>query len=272
MKPAMNGILAVLCLWASAGWAVAGEESAGTPEIVDVQPEVAAEGRSARPSPAAALERARAFKRLKQDLVTSIEHKGRTQEIQGRMWKDGERVRFELSLPTPNGPMIQLAVFDGRMFTTHLPEPINVANQVDFSEVEKRVEPRRWALFNRARALAVESDPFLGMDTGTLAFQRFDELDGLAVHVFEADMEPIPEDFRGGFPYVAARAEIWLAVEDGMPRRVTHFTEGGIPILTHTFRNVVIDPPLDDGLFTLTFAKNVKVDDTTKQVVQKLVE
>ena len=224
------------------------------------------------PSGAEVVERARAVSRLSQDLVTGIEFQGQTQEIKGRMWKDGARVRFEIAMPTPAGELTQYAAFDGRVFATYLPAPINMAQQIDFSEVQKRVEPRKWALFNRARALAVESDPFLGMELGTLAFRRNETLDGEAVQVFAAAMEPLPDDFRSAFPYVAAQAEIWVAPSDGLPRRVIHFTDEGAKILSHTFSNVVMDPQLEDGLFTLKFPPETKVDDSTRQVVLKLTD
>ena len=227
---------------------------------------------SEAPSGAAVVERARSVSRLRQDLVTGIEFQGQTQEIKGRMWRDGVRVRFEITMPTPAGELTQYAAFDGRVFATYLPAPINIAQQIDFSEVEKRVEPRKWALFNRARALAVESDPFLGMDLGTLVFRRNETLEGEAVQVFAAEMEPLPDDFRTAFPYVAARAEIWVAPADGLPRRVIHFTDAGAKILSHTFRNVVIDLEMDDGLFTLKFPPETKVDDSTRQVVLKLTD
>ena len=257
MERVIRWWLAATGMMVLAGGAMAGEGDAGGAEA---------------PSGAAVVERARGVSRLTQDLVTGIEFQGQTQEIKGRMWKDGARVRFEMTMPTPAGELTQYAAFDGRVFATYLPAPIQIAQQIDFSEVQKRVEPRKWALFNRARALAVESDPFLGMELGTLAFRRNETLDGEAVQVFSAAMEPLPDDFRAAFPYAAAQAEIWVAVADGLPRRVIHYAEAGAKILSHTFRNVVVDQELDDGLFTLDFPAGTKVDDATRQIVLKLTD
>ena len=267
MKRMARWFAAGLWAWMPCGAALAGDAPAGQPESARA-PAAAAE----LPSAAAAGARAPATARRKPDVVSGLEHHGRTQEIRGRMWKDGVRVRFEMALPAPGGELIQYATFDGRVFTTYLPAPANMANKIDFSELEKRLDPGKWALFNRARALAVESNPLLGMDLETMAFQRFDALDGFDVHVFEAAMEPIPDDFRGAFPYVAARAELWVAVADGLPRRVVHFADSGAKILAHTFRNVEIDPELDDSLFALKFSAETKVEDSTRKVIQKLVQ
>ena len=257
MERMRRWLLAALCMMVSAGGALAGEG-----EAAEAVP----------PSGAAVVARARGVARLTQDLVTGIEYQGQTQEIKGRMWKNGAQVRFEISMPTPNGELTQYAAFDGQVFATYLPAPVNIAQKIDFSEVQKRVDPKKWALFNRARALAVESDPFLGMDLGTLAFLRDETLDGAAVQVFGAAMEPLPDDFRSAFPYVAAKAEIWVAPADGLPRRVIHFTDVDAKILSHTFRNVVVAPELDASLFALEFPKDTKVDDATRQIVLKLTE
>lgn len=251
--------------WMLAGWCAMVPFQGvmgGEPVVVEPEP----------PTGAAVVERAQAVLSLKQDLVTGLEYMGQTQEIKGRMWKDGDRVRFEITMPTPNGELTQFAAFDGRVFATYLPAPIHVAQKIDFAEVQKRVEPRKWALFNRARALAVESNPFLGMELGTLKFARTETLDGEATQVYEASMEPLPEDFRGAFPYVAAKAEIWVAVADGLPRRVIHFTDTNTKILTHTFRNVEVNPELDDALFTLEFPSETNVNDATRQTVLQLTE
>jgi len=244
MRNYMTVLSAAAWLVAGAAWAGADDPPAKVKAIVD---------------------RAAAVKSYHENLSMTMEMMGSKMSITGEMWAEGGKMRMEMLMPPVNAKQITIAA--GDVLYTVMPT-MNMVQKMDILKIKAAVGDDFVAGMGGAQGPGASTDPFQGVNKDKLVYVGQEKLGELDVDVVEGEMAGGDSKMRETMGnLLPTKVKYWVAVSDGMPRKVVYLNAEGKEMFTQEFSNVEVDIKNDPALFQYQEQEGAKVMDMTDGVI-----
>ncbi|NCC50854.1 MAG: hypothetical protein EOM20_06510 [Spartobacteria bacterium] len=215
-----------------------------------------------------------------------------------KMTADGEKFHVESRIAGLEMLGATLTVSDGKTMSVYVPLA-HMVTTYDMEEIKKALGPEYLSDMEKT------IQPFANLDEEQLAYMGIDTVNGKSMYVLEGPMKEEVREYSEKMAKSVARetarqaalnaegddveadmeafgiekmieglipdsGKIWVSTEDGMINGYTFRNRSGAEIMSGTYADIEINPPVDDELFTFTPPVDVTVNDMTDFMIETL--
>jgi len=196
------------------------------------------------------------------NLTMTIETMGQNVVTQGSIvFKKPNKSWKETVMDMGSMGMKQIYVSDGKTSWAYNPK-MKIVNKINLEKID--AETKEGAKTQRAKDI---SKPCESFQRESISYVRTEEIDGRKVYIFQG----LPRKSEMSImPFVPAKIEMWVGVDDGLARKIIVFNEEGKEMICQLYTDIEVNIEVADNQFEFTAEEKVQVIDITEGTINMI--